>query len=58
MESSRRDLLNDMAERRRVLKNSQNTYHLRFGFRPETGIAFPKTGFVKRDAAYLSVLKP
>jgi len=30
MESSRRDLLNDMAEHRPTLKNNQNTYHPRF----------------------------
>ena len=41
--SSRRDLLNDMAEHRFILKNSQNTYYPRFST-PKTGIAFPKTG--------------
>ena len=46
MESSRRDLLNDMAEHRPILKNNQNTYHPRFAFTPKTGIAFPKRGFV------------
>jgi len=38
MKSSRRDLLNDMAEHRPIMKNDQNTYHLRFGITPETGI--------------------
>ena len=33
------------AEHRPILKNNQNTYHLRFGFTPLTDIAFPKTGF-------------
>jgi len=45
MESSRRDLLNDIAERRPILKNYQNTYHPLFGFTPKTGITFPKTEF-------------
>jgi len=45
MESSRRDLLNDMAEHRPILKNNQNTYHPRFGFTPKTGKEFLKTGF-------------
>jgi len=43
MESSRRDLLNDMAERRSILKNIQNTYYPRFGFTPNTGIELPET---------------
>jgi len=43
MESSRRDLSIDMAEHRLILKNNQNTYQPRFGFTPNTGIAFPKT---------------
>jgi len=46
MESSRRDLLNDMTEHRSILKNYQNTYHPRFGFKPKTGIAVPNRGFV------------
>jgi len=46
MKSSRRDLLNDTAEHRPILKNNQNTYYPRFGFTPIKGIAFPKTGFV------------
>ena len=37
MESSRRDLLNDMAEHRSILKNNQNTYYPRFSFTPKTG---------------------
>ena len=45
MESSRWDLLNDMAEHVAILKNNQNMHHPRFCFTPETGIAFPKTGF-------------
>jgi len=44
MESSRRDLSNDMAEPMPILKNNQNTYHPRFGFSSETGIAFSKAG--------------
>jgi len=38
MESSRRDLSNDVAEHGPILKNNQNTYHSRFGFTPKTGI--------------------
>jgi len=47
MESSRRDLLNDMAENSLTLKNNKNTYHSHFNFISKTGrsIAFPKTGF-------------
>jgi len=45
MESSRRDLLNDMAEHRATLKNNENTYNPCFGFTSKTGIAFSKTGF-------------
>jgi len=44
MESSRRDLLNDVAELRYILKNNQITYYLRFGFTPKTSTAFPTTG--------------
>jgi len=44
MESSRRGLLNDTAERSSILKNNQNTYKARFGFIPKTGLAFPKHG--------------
>ena len=29
-ESPRRELLNDMAEQRTILKSNQNTYHVRF----------------------------
>jgi len=48
MKSSRRDLLNDMAEpeHRSILKNNQNTFHPRLGCTPKTDIAFPKRGFV------------
>jgi len=42
MESSRRALLNDVAELRPILKNNQNTYHP-YGFTPKT--AFPKKWF-------------
>ena len=45
MESSRRDLLSDMAEHRPILKNNGNTNQPRFGFTLETAITFPKTGF-------------
>jgi len=44
MESSRRDLLNDRAEPRSILKNNQNTYYPHYSFTPTTGIAFPETG--------------
>jgi len=44
MESSRRDLSNNRDEHKPILKNKQNTYHPRFGFAPQTGIAFPKMG--------------
>jgi len=44
MGSSRRDLLNDVAEHRPILKNNQNTYYPRFSFTPETGIELSKTG--------------
>jgi len=48
MESSRRDLSNDMAEQRPILKNNQNTgtYHLRFGFTPLQVEHSPKRGFI------------
>jgi len=45
MGSFHRELLNDMAERRPILKNKLITYHLRFGFTLKTGIAFSKAGF-------------
>jgi len=44
MESSRRDLSNDMAEHKSILKNNQTTLCPRFSVTPKTGIAFPKTG--------------
>jgi len=44
MESSRGDLLNDMAEHRSILKNVQNTYYPRFSFIPKTDKAFIKVG--------------
>jgi len=46
MESSRRNLLNDWAEHRSILKNNQNMYHPPVGFTPKTGMAdFPKCFF-------------
>jgi len=45
MESSRRDLFNDMAEHRPILKNNQKTYHPRFGLTPKTGIESPQKVF-------------
>jgi len=44
-ESLRGDLSNDVAEHRRFLKNSQNTYCPRFNLTPKTGLTFPKTCF-------------
>jgi len=44
MESSRRDLFDDMAEHRSIFKNNQNTYYPLFCFTPKTSAAFPKTG--------------
>ena len=41
MKSSRRDLLNDTAEHRSTLKNSQNRY-TRFIYAPKTGKNFLK----------------
>jgi len=43
MGSSRRDLFNDMAEHRSILKNYQNTYYPRFSFTPKTGLELPET---------------
>ena len=42
MESSRRDLSNDMAEHESILKNNQNTHYLRFSSTLKTGMAYPK----------------
>jgi len=42
MESSRRDLFNDVADHESILKNNQNTYYPRFSFTPKTGMT-PKT---------------
>jgi len=42
MGSSRRDLWNEMAERRPSLKNNRNTYYPRFLYTPKTRI--PKNG--------------
>ena len=44
MESSRRDLSNDMAEHGPILKNNLNAYNPRFGLTQNTGMASPKTG--------------
>jgi len=47
MESSRRDLSNDMAEHRPTLENNKNTYRQRFGFTdPKQVRHSPKRGFV------------
>ena len=43
MESSRQDLLNDMAKHRAILKNNQNTYYPRLSFTTKTGIELAKT---------------
>jgi len=43
MESSRRDLSNDMAEHRPILKTGQNMHYPRLSFTPKTGIELPKT---------------
>jgi len=43
MESFRRDLLNDVAEHRSILKNYHELYYPRFNCTPKTDIAFPKT---------------
>jgi len=51
MESSRRDLLIDMAKRRPILKNNQNTYHPHFGFTPNS---LPQTGFFVFNVRSLS----
>jgi len=45
MDSSHRDLYNDMAQQRSTLKNNQNTHSLRFGFKqilhsPKRGSVF------------------
>jgi len=42
MESSRRDLFNDVAEHWSILKNKQYTNYARFSFTP--GIELPETG--------------
>ena len=55
MESFRRDLLNDMAEHRPILKNNQNTYYPRFSFTPknrelpETGASFLRCHLEKKS---------
>ena len=38
MDSPRRDLLNDMADHRPILKNNQHMHQPHFGFTPKTGI--------------------
>jgi len=40
MESSHKDLLNDMAEHQSILKSTQNTYYARDSFTPLTGKNF------------------
>jgi len=49
MKSSRRDLSNNMAEQRPILKNNENTHYPRFNFTPQTGTAFPKTDILLYD---------
>jgi len=44
MESSRRDLFNDVTEHRSILKTDQNTYYPRLSSTPTTGMELPKTG--------------
>jgi len=44
MESSRRDLVNDVTEHRSISKNNQNTFYPRFSFTHKTGLEFPETG--------------
>ena len=43
MESSRRDLLNNVAKNRHILKNDQNTNYTRFSFILKTGIELHTT---------------
>ena len=43
-ESSRRPLLNDMAEHRSILKNNQITYYPRYIFKPKKRRELPKHG--------------
>jgi len=42
MESSHRDLFDDIAEHRAIVKNVQNTYYPRFSSIPKTRIVFPE----------------
>jgi len=58
MESSRRDLLNDVAEYKPILKNNRTTCRLRFGFTPKTGITFPKTGICVMSLACFAQAVP
>jgi len=44
MENSRRDLLNDVAEHRSILKKQQNTYYPVLVSYPERVKRIPKTG--------------
>ena len=58
MESSRRGLLNDMAEHRSILKNDQNTYYSVFSFAPKTGKNYHKvirSNHVRIGSAYGSM---
>jgi len=54
MESSRRDLLNDMTEHMSNLKNNQNTYH------PRVLVSYPKQVWhsAKRDLVFTGLGQP
>jgi len=41
-ESSRRDLSDNVAKQKSILKNNPNTYYPRFSLTAKTGTAFPK----------------
>ena len=44
MESSRRELYNDMAEHTSILKNDKKKYYPRFNVTPKTSTELPKAG--------------
>ena len=44
MKSSRRDIFNDVADHRSILKNKQNTNSPRFSFTPKTDTELPEKG--------------
>jgi len=44
MESSHRNILNDVAEHRSILKSDQHRYYPRFSLTPKTRAELPKTG--------------